>query len=179
MFPFYFLGCVILCRHLLIIPGEVSIFSFQFYVFLSLTLALPDMSHTILQPCFIGPPAETQTSHNFSNQVGWPFLDDSALELFPCFKFQDSPRSPGQDRMIDINHVLLGIFMPQRAPHLVTLDETKNHDVKVFFLRQGDIFCENDTLVCEIFQITPVILIYLLLTFEQKLSVRKKSPEFT
>ena len=103
------------------------------------------MSHTILQPCFIGPPAETQTSHNFSNQVGWPFLDDSALELFPCFKFQDSPRSPGEGRMIDINHVLLGIFMPQRAPHLVTLDETKNHDVKVFFLRQGDIFCENGT----------------------------------
>ena len=134
MFPFYFLGCVILCRHLLIIPGEVSIFSFQFYVFLSLTLALPDMSHTILQPCFIGPPAETQTSHNFSNQVCWPFLDDSALALFPCFLFQDLSRSPGQARMIDINHVLLGIFMPQRAPHLVTLDETKNHDVKVFFL---------------------------------------------
>ena len=49
-----------------------------------------------------------------------------------------------------------------------------------FFLRQGDIFSEKDTLVCEIFLITPaVLLIYLLLTFEQKLSVRKKSPEFT
>ena len=121
--------------------------------FSSLTLALPDMSHTILQTCFIGPPAETQTSHNFSNQVGWPFLDDSALELFPCFKFQNSPRSPGQDRMIDINLVLLGIFMPQRAPHLVTRDQTKNHDVKVFFLRLGDILSENDTLLCEIFLI--------------------------
>ena len=124
--------------------GSVDIFT-SVLCFSSLTPALPDMSHTILQPCFIRPPAETQTSHNFSNQVGCPFLDDSALELFPCFQFQDLPRSPGQGRMIDINHVLLGIFMPQRAPHLVTLDETKNHDVKVFFLRQGDIFCENGT----------------------------------
>ena len=159
--------------------GSVDIFT-SVLCFSSLTLTLPDMSHTILQPCFIGPPAETQTSHNFSNQVGWPFLDDSARELFPCFKFQDLPRSPGQGRMIDINHVLLGIFMPQRAPHLVTLNETKNHDFKVFFLGQGDIFSQNDTLLCEISLITPaVILIYLLLTFEQKLSVRKKSAEFT
>ena len=116
--------------------GSVEIFT-SVLCFSSLTLALPDMSHTILQPYFIGPPAETQTSHNFSNQVGWPFLDDNALELFPCFKFQDLPRSPGEGRMIDINHVLLGIFMPQRAPHLVTLDETKNHDVKVFYSKGG------------------------------------------
>ena len=68
--------------------GSVDIFT-SVFCFSSLTLALPDMSHTILQPCFIRPPAETQTSHNFSNQVGWPFLDDSARELFPCFKFQD------------------------------------------------------------------------------------------
>ena len=112
--------------------GNVDFFT-PVLCFSSLTLALPDMSHTILQPYFIGPPAETQTSHNFSNQVGWPFLDDNALELFPCFKFQNSPRSPGEDRMIDINHVLLGIFMPQRAPHLVTLDETRKSRCQGFF----------------------------------------------
>ena len=171
---------VILGLYLLIIPGEVSIFSLQFYVFqvwpspcqicpvLFYSLALLDLLLKHKQVIT----SQTKLAGLFWRKCSW------TLSVFQVSRLAEIARWGQNDRH---QPCLVGDFHASEGTAFGhTGRNQKSRCQSFFFLRQGDIFSENDTLLCEISLITPaVILIYLLLTFEQKLSVRKKSPEFT